>query len=61
MKTSLLSIKNNYDDLSQHRQVPGIFVLRPKATIGQIIEDLILIALVGEPQDYQNRITYIPL
>jgi hypothetical protein len=49
------------EHLSQHRQVPGIFVLRPKATIGQIIEDLILIALVGEPQDYQNRITYIPL
>lgn len=49
------------EHLSQHRQVPGIFVLRPKATIKQIIEDLILIALAGEPQDYQNRITYIPL
>ena len=49
------------EHLSQHRQIPGIFVLRPKATIGQIIEDLILIALAGEPQEYQNRITYIPL
>jgi hypothetical protein len=49
------------EHLSQHRQVPGIFVLRPKATIRQIIEDLILIALVGERQEYQNRITYIPL
>ncbi len=49
------------EHLSQYRQVPGIFVLRPKATIGQIIDDLILIALAGEPQEYQNRITYIPL
>ncbi len=49
------------EHISQHRQVPGIFVLRPKATIGQIIDDLILIALAGEPQEYQNRITYIPL
>ncbi len=49
------------EHLSQHRQVPGIFVLRPKATIGQVIEDLILIALVGEQQEYQNRITYLPL
>ena len=49
------------DHLLEHRQVPGIFVLRPKATIGEIIEDLILIALAGEPQEYQNRITYIPL
>jgi len=49
------------EHLSQNRQVPGIFVLRPKATIGQIIDDLILIALAGEPQEYQNRITYIPL
>ncbi len=49
------------EHLSQHRQVPGIFVLRPFASIGQIIDDLILIALAGEPQEYQNRITYIPL
>ena len=49
------------EHLSKHRQIPGIFVLRPKATIGQIIEDLILIALAGELQEYQNRITYILL
>jgi len=49
------------EHLSQHRQTPGIFVLRPKATVGQIIDDLILIALAGEPQEYQNLITHIPL
>lgn len=49
------------DHISKNNQVPGIFVLRPKATIGQIIEDLILIALLGKPQEYQNRITHIPL
>ncbi len=49
------------DHISKNNQVPGIFVLRPKATIGQIIDDLILIALLGEPEEYQNRITHIPL
>lgn len=47
--------------LAQNRHSPGIFVLRPKATIREIIEDLILIALLGDAQDYQDRITHIPL
>ncbi|MDJ1184968.1 hypothetical protein [Roseofilum casamattae] len=32
-----------------------------KANIGQILDDLILIALAGDPNDYQNRIIHIPL
>jgi hypothetical protein len=49
------------DHLAQSRHSPGIFVLRPKATIKEIIENLILIALLGDAQDYQDRITHIPL
>jgi len=49
------------DHLAQSCHSPGIFVLRPKATIKEIIENLILIALFGDAQDYQDRITHIPL
>jgi hypothetical protein len=49
------------EHLSQKCHIPGIFVLRPKATIKAILEDLVLIAQVGIPQDYQDRITHIPL
>jgi hypothetical protein len=49
------------EHLAQNRHVPGIFALRPRANIKLILEDLILIATAGNYQDYQNRITYIPL
>ncbi|CCQ54425.1 DUF5615 family PIN-like protein [Crocosphaera watsonii] len=49
------------EHLGNNHNVPGIFVLRKKFTIGEIIGDLLLISQVGEPSDYQNRITYIPL
>jgi hypothetical protein len=49
------------EHLAQNHRLPGIFTLRPRATIGDILEDLILIAQAGDPKDYQNRITHIPL
>jgi hypothetical protein len=49
------------EHLAQNHNIPGIFVLRKKFTIGEIINDLILIAQVAEVKDYQNRITHIPL
>jgi hypothetical protein len=49
------------DHLDQNNHIPGIFVLRPKATIKQILDDLILIAEVGEPDDFCDRIVHIPL
>lgn len=49
------------DHLAEGRHVPGILVLRLKAEIRQIIEDLILIAAVSDDDEYQERIDYIPL
>jgi len=49
------------EHLAQEHHIPGIFVLRPRAEIGQVLEDLILIALAGEETEYQNRIVHIPL
>lgn len=48
------------EHLKQNHNIPGIFVLRKKFTIGEIINNLILIAQAGELSEYQNRITYIP-
>jgi predicted nuclease of predicted toxin-antitoxin system len=49
------------EHLAQGYHVPGIFVLRRQAEIGQVIEDLILIAATAEENEYQDQITYIPL
>lgn len=47
--------------LAGNRNIPGILVLRKNAPMGQVIEDLILIAEVGVGDDFRNRIRYIPL
>lgn len=46
---------------AQNRHLPGIFVFRKKAAIGQILDDLIPIAEVNESEEYRDCITRIPL
>jgi len=41
--------------------VPGIFLLRRRALLGNIIEDLLLIWAAGHPDEYRSRIEYLPL
>jgi hypothetical protein len=38
-----------------------IYAHQLKSTIGQCIEGLELIAKIGEPEDFANRIEYLPL
>lgn len=49
------------DHLAVGRHVPGILVLRYQADVGQLIEDLILIAQAADEYEYQDRISYVPL
>lgn len=49
------------DHLAAGRHMPGILVLRRQADIGQVIEDLILIAEAADETEYQDCISYIPL
>jgi len=49
------------DHLAAGRRMPGILVLRKNAAMGQMIEDLILIAEVAGDDDYQDVISYVPL
>jgi predicted nuclease of predicted toxin-antitoxin system len=52
---------------AQARQTRGqsfagvIFAHQLRVTIGRCIEDLELIAKVGEPEDFRNRVEYLPL
>lgn len=41
--------------------VPGIFLLRRRASLGHILEDLLLIWEAGHPDEYRDRIEYLPL
>lgn len=47
--------------LAEKRSIPGILVLRKNASMGPVIDDLLLIAEVGEADDFRNHIRYLPL
>lgn len=49
------------EHLAQGRYVPGIFILNPKLSMGEMIDELILIALASEDDEYQDYITHLPL
>lgn len=40
--------------------VPGIFTIRPKALMREVIDDILLIWELGEPEDYTDQIVHIP-
>ena len=52
--------KHLKDHLASGRHVPGIFILRPRASIGQIIDELLLIWKASVKEEYRDRIVYIP-
>ncbi|WP_017294877.1 DUF5615 family PIN-like protein [Geminocystis herdmanii] len=49
------------EHLTQGHHLPGIFVFRPQSKIGEIINDLVLIASASQGNEYVDMITYIPL
>lgn len=49
------------EHLSSSRHIPGIFIVNLNQTIGQTIEELIMIAGASFEDEYQDRIEYLPI
>ena len=49
------------DHLEQGRHMPGIFILSSKMSIGQNIDELILIYQGSFDDEYQDKIEHLPL
>ncbi len=49
------------EHLARGQHIPGIFVLRPKASLKEILNDLVLIAEIDALSDFFDRIVYVPL
>lgn len=49
------------DNIAVNHHIPGIFILNPNLSIGENIEELILVALASEDDEYRDRIVYLPL
>lgn len=47
--------------LAEGRRLSGILELHPKIGIGESIDDLHLIWMAAEPEDFQDLIVYLPL
>jgi hypothetical protein len=47
--------------LTSGRHVPGIFTLNPEMSVGQTIEELLLIAAASGDSEYQGYIVYLPV
>lgn len=64
-----LLVTNNRGSMPQHledhyqqgRHIPGVFWLRPSASLGSVIEELFLIWSVSDASEYVDRLLYIPL
>jgi hypothetical protein len=62
-------ITNNHSTMPVHlaehlaagRHVPGIFILDPVMSIGDTAEELELLWGAASPQEYADRIIYIPV
>jgi hypothetical protein len=52
--------ENLVSHLSQGHHIPGIITLNAEMTIGDTIAELILIAEVGFPDEYEDRIVHLP-
>lgn len=49
------------DHLEKNQHIPGIFILNPHLSIGQNIDELILIAEGSFDDEYQDQIIHLPL
>ena len=49
------------DHLAAGRHVPGIFTLNPNMSIGETIEELVLIWGAAQPDEFADQINYLPL
>jgi len=50
-----------YDHLTEGRHIPGIFILNPKMSIQQTVEELVFIWELAEPHEYFDQIRFMPI
>ncbi len=49
------------EHLDQGRHIPGIFELSPSMSIGETVEELLLIWAVSDEHEYRDQIVFLPL
>ena len=49
------------DHLALDRHIPGILVINPALAIGELLDELLLIAGASDENEYHDLILYLPL
>lgn len=50
-----------HDRVAAGRPMPGVFVVPTSMPIGEAIDELSLVAEVSEPDEWADRVLYLPL
>ncbi|MGI8589002.1 MAG: DUF5615 family PIN-like protein [Chloroflexia bacterium] len=49
-----------YDRLRAGQPMPGLFVVRWDASIGEVVASLLVLIGAGKPQDWEGQVWYLP-
>lgn len=49
------------DHLAQDRHATGILILNAEMSVGETVEELILVASASSAEEYQDQIIYLPI
>lgn len=68
-QTGYVLVTNNRRTMPDHlrahydagHRIPGIFLLKRHARIGQVIEQLYLLWVASEDEEYMDRLLYLPM
>jgi hypothetical protein len=53
--------KHAFDRIAAGQPMPGVFEVRPVAPIGQVIDDLILLAECSVEGEWEGQVRFLPL
>lgn len=55
------TMPGHFRDFTRHTESPGVVLLRPRTPIRVAIEELVLIWMAVEVEEFRNRLVWIPL
>lgn len=50
-----------YERLNEGLDTPGVIIFRPKSLMSELIIEIVMIVQASQPEEWQNRVVYIPL
>jgi hypothetical protein len=50
-----------YERVQAGKPMPGVFAIRPKARIGTVIEDILILVELSSNDEWNNLVCYVPL